>query len=264
MFPGRSETIVATVEARMRSSRLPGKVLLELAGEPVLLFLVERLRRSRYVDEVVVATTVHPDDDAIERTCMQKKVACFRGSEEDVLRRVLDAARTNRGQLIVEITGDCPFVDPAHVDEMIEMFYSGDYDYVSNMGNRPYPVGFEVQVFPTAVLEKVNELTQNPADHEHVSLYIYTHPELFRVAHREAHDDMYHPDIEVTLDTGEDYRLLRDIAQELHPRNPHFSAGDVVRLLRQHPEWIERSRSGERKYAADFLEERMRHEEPGK
>ena len=208
MYGTHSQKIVATIEARMASSRLPGKVLLDLAGKPALQHIVERLRRSRYVDEVVVATTDRDTDEPVAALCHRIGCCCFRGSEDDVLARVLGAAHSAGGDVIVEITGDCPAIDWRHVDHLIETFYSGEYDYVANTaGTRPYPVGFEVQVFPVSVLAEVDQLTKNPVDHEHVSLYIYSHPERFRLHYAEAEPGLFHPEIEVTLDTAEDYQL---------------------------------------------------------
>ena len=258
MYRSQPQKIVATIEARMTSSRLPGKVLLDLAGKPALEQLVERLRRSRYLDEVVVATTDRPTDDPVAEMCRRIGCPVFRGSEDDVLARVLGAAKSVSGDLIVEITGDCPAVDWRHVDLLIETFFAGQYDYVANVaGPRPYPVGFEVQVFPTAVLAEVDQLTQNPVDHEHVSLYIYSQPERYRIHYVEAGPELYQPDLEVTLDTPEDYQLIQAVFLALLPDKPDFSALDVVDLLRQQPELLALTREVKRKYAEDALAERQ-------
>jgi len=258
MYGTQSQKIVATIEARMTSSRLPGKVLLDLAGKPALEQLVERLRRSRYLDDIVVATTDRPTDDPVETLCRQIGCSFFRGSEDDVLARVLGAARSVSADLIVEITGDCPAVDWRHLDQLIETFFSGEYDYVANTsGPRPYPVGFEVQVFPVAVLAEVDQLTRNPVDHEHVSLYIYSHPERYRVHYVEAGPDLYDPELEVTLDTPEDYQLIQSVFQALLPINPDFSALDVVKLLRRRPELLAVTRDVKRKYAEQAIAERQ-------
>lgn len=256
MYQGDKRKICATIEARMTSSRLPGKVLLDLEGKPALQQIVERLRRSRYIDEVVVATTVNSQDDAIITMCNAIGCRYYRGSEDDVLLRVLETAQSVEAGIIIEITGDCPVVDWRHVDEAIELFFRSKVDYVSNIGSRPYPVGFEVQVFPVAVLERVNQLTSDPVDHEHVSLYIYTHPEIFSLAYLEASDDLYHPEIEITLDTPADYELIRKVYAELYPVNPDFSAREVLDLLLNKPELLEITREVKRKYASDCVQER--------
>lgn len=239
MFAGRKQIIVATIEARMTSSRLPGKVLLDLAGKPSLQQIVERLKRSKYLDDVVVATTVNATDDPIIALCEQIGCTYFRGSEEDVLVRVLDAAKSVSADIIVEITGDCPVIDWRHVDHLIELFYSGEYDYAANIIERSFPRGFDTQVFPVSVLDRVNQLTQDQQDHEHVSLYIYRHPETFKLINWAAEGMMRRPDYEITLDTPQDYQLIRAIYDELYPTNPDFSAEDVVRLLNEKPELAE-------------------------
>ena len=262
MYCNQPQKIVATIEARMTSSRLPGKVLLDLAGKPALQQLVERLRRSRYLDEVVVATTDRPTDDPVVELCRRIDCHVFRGSEDDVLARVLGAAESVAGDLIVEITGDCPAVDWRHVDQLIETFFAGQYDYVANVaGPRPCPVGFEVQVFPTAVLAEVNRLTQNPVDHEHVSLYIYSHPERYRIHYLEAGPALYRPEIEVTLDTPEDYQLIQSVFQALLPEKPDFSALDVIELLQRRPELLAVTKDVKRKYAENALAERQQADE---
>ncbi|MFZ3132817.1 MAG: NTP transferase domain-containing protein, partial [Desulfosporosinus sp.] len=166
MYNNSGLKICATIEARMSSTRLPGKVLLDLVGKPVLQHIIERLSRSKYVDEVIVATTDNPCDDQIVALCHSIGCAYFRGSEDDVLLRVLDTARDVNADIIVEITGDCPVIDWRHVDHLIELFFSGKYDYAANIIERTFPRGFDTQVFPTAVLAEVNELTTNPIDHE--------------------------------------------------------------------------------------------------
>ena len=223
--------IVATIEARMTSTRLPGKVLKPILGKPVLELLIERLQLVKNIDEIIVATTINDTDDPIIDLCDQINVKYFRGSEEDVLKRVLDAAKSASADLITEITGDCPLIDPFIVDKCIEVFLEGDYDYVSNTIERSYPDGLDVQVFPVSVLEEVNSLTKDPVDHEHVSLYIYEHPERYRLKNIKANDEMFWPELGITLDTPEDYKLITRIFEELYPINSHFSATDVVNLL---------------------------------
>lgn len=239
MYKNKNQKIIATIEARMTSSRLPGKVLLPLAGKPALERLVERIRRSRYVDDIVVATTINNDDQPIIDLC--KKIGCsyFRGSEEDVLSRVLEAAISVNGDIIVEITGDCPLIDHRHIDKVIELFYSGEYDYASNTIERTFPDGFDVQVFPVHVLEEVDRLTQDPIDRVHVSYYIYSHPERYKLVNWKAEGDMYWPGLGITLDEEDDYKLIKKIFEKLLPVNEDFSAEDIVNLLRKQPELVE-------------------------
>lgn len=235
MFPGKTDKIICTIEARMSSSRLPGKVLMPLAGVPSLQFLVERIRRSRFVDDVIVATTVNERDDAIVELCKKTHCNYFRGSELDVLGRVLSTAKEFHGDIIVEITGDCPFVDYRYIDKMIKLFYSGQYDYARMYD---FPGGFGVQVYPTEILSRVDKLTNDPVDRVHVTYYIYTHAEDFRIASWNAKGIMNWPDGRVMLDERDDYELLDIIAKELYPDNEDFSAEDVVEFLIQNPKLV--------------------------
>ena len=243
----RKQKIVATIEARMTSTRLPGKVLKPILGRPALELLIERLQHVSLINEIVVATTTNKTDDPIINVCNNLNITCFRGSEEDVLKRVLDAAKSVSADLIVEITGDCPLLDPYTVEKCIKIFLEGDHDYVSNTIERSYPDGLDVQVFPVSVLEEVDSLTDDPVDHEHVSLYIYRHPERYRLANLKASGDLFWPELGITLDTKEDYELISDIFRELYPKNPRFSALDIVKLLREKPELLEINKHIKRK-----------------
>ncbi len=228
---------VATVEARMASSRLPGKILMDLAGKPSLERLVERARRSKYVAEVVVATTANASDDAVEAWGKKAGVPVWRGSEEDVLARVLDAATACKADVIVELTGDCPLVDPALIDEAVSHYIAHpEIDYVSNNKERSYARGFDVQVFSRAVLAEVDRLTRDAADHEHVSLYIYEHPERYKLATLRAPKELFAPDQRVCVDTEKDYTVVRSVFEALLPKKPHFDARDVMDYLNAHPE----------------------------
>lgn len=228
--------VVATIEARMSSSRLPGKILLPLAGKPLLERLVERAKKARWVDEVIVATTVSPADDAVEAWAKKAGVSLYRGSEEDVLIRVLEAAKTFNGEVIVELTGDCPLIDPSMIDELVEYYQSHDCDYVSNILVRTYPRGWDTQVFSTAVLDEVNSLTQDPADRENVSLYIYEHPDRYKLAGIKAPARLRGPDIRICVDTAEDFKLVESVFKNLYPANPDFDAYDVMNYLKKNPQ----------------------------
>jgi spore coat polysaccharide biosynthesis protein SpsF len=222
----------------MRSSRLPGKVLRPIVGKPMLQLLIERLRRARRVNQIVVATTDNPADDAIEQLARRLNIACFRGSEDDVLDRVLRAAQSVAADVIVEITGDCPLVDPEVVDRLVTVYLANDYDYVANVLKRTYPDGLDAQVFATSVLAEVASLTQDPADREHVSLYIYEHAERYQLHNVESGLPEQYRDLRLTLDTPEDFELIAGIYGELYPKNPAFTLNDVLRLLDRRPELL--------------------------
>lgn len=229
--------IVATIEARMTSSRLPGKVLLPLAGKPALQRMVERVRQARYLDEIVVATTVNESDMPIVRLCDELGITCHRGNEDDVLNRVLKAAESVGADLLCELTGDCPLIDPLIIDEVIIAHLSANVDYTSNiLGERTYPDGLDVQVFSTEVLNRVRRLTDDPIDRVHVSCFIYHNPKLFSLRGVSARPDQFGPDVRITLDTVEDYHLIDRIFQAMEHGQRSFRAADILQWLCQNPE----------------------------
>ena len=228
--------IIATIEARMTSTRLPGKVLMEVCGEPLLLNLIQRLKEVRLIEEIVIATTTNTEDNAIEDLAKKAGASIYRGSEHDVLGRVLAAAESARGDIIVEITGDCPIIDIEIVDQAIRMYIYNDFDYVSNAVVRSYPDGMDVQVFSTKTLRKVALATQAPDDREHVSKYIYSNPSMFRLCHLVAPSNLTDPELGLTLDEMKDYELIRLIIENLQEKNPLFGWRDIQNLLRVKPD----------------------------
>ncbi len=230
-----NKKIVATIEARFASSRLPGKTLIVICGKPTLELIIERIKRSKFIDEIVVATTVNPDCDAIEELANRLGVGCFRGSEEDVLDRVLQAAKAYNADIIVELTGDETLIDPVIVDQLIDYHLKNDFDYVSNVLNRRYPRGLDTQVFAVSVLDEVSRLTNEPADRENVSLYIYEHPERYKLGSIEAPEKFNHPDWRWTLDTKEDLEFLKAVYEALYSVKKDFDSYDVFELIKKDP-----------------------------
>lgn len=210
-----------------------------ILGRPMLELLIERLRRTHRLDQVIVAMTTNAADDIVEELCCCLRVGYFRGSEDDVLDRVLCAAHAFAVDLIVEITGDCPLIDPEVIDRLVEAFHAGKVDYIGNILKRTYPRGLDTQVFPTTVLEEVARSTQDPIDHEHVSLYIYEHPERFRLRNVESGLPERYWGLRLTVDTLEDFTLVRAIYEALYPQNPAFLLKDVLGLLDRRPELVE-------------------------
>jgi spore coat polysaccharide biosynthesis protein SpsF len=168
-----------------------------------------------------------------------------------VLGRVLGAARAHAADIIVEITGDCPLMDHRVVDRGITEFFGREVEYAANCLTQSYPLGFEVQVFPTRVLAEVDTKTQDPIDRTHVSYYIYMHPDEYRVFNWDAEPECVAPTIRVTLDETEDYALIREVFDRLHPGTPDFGAADVVRLLAEHPELADINRNIRQKHAEE-------------
>jgi spore coat polysaccharide biosynthesis protein SpsF len=225
----------AIVQARMTSSRLPGKVLLPLANKPVLQHIIERLRRSKYIDEVVIACTTNEADDAIIDLCNQLDCKYYRGSEDDVLTRVLEAAKAFDTDIIVEVTADCPMIDPTIADSLIEGLCDGYYHYASNVISRTYPRGFDTQVFWTVALDRINKEIDNPIDRQHVSTYFYRNPQTqgrFKTLNVLFARDR--SDIRLTLDTEDDYNLLGKVF-DLYGDENDFTFNNIIRLFEAVP-----------------------------
>jgi spore coat polysaccharide biosynthesis protein SpsF len=220
---------VATIEARMSSSRLPGKVLAPILGRPMLELLIERVQRAALLDGIVVATTTNPADDAIAQLAQHLGIGCYRGSESDVLARVLEAAETFSADVIVELTGDNPVIDPAVIDLVVKRYREWGCDYVSNTLQRTFPLGLDTQVFATEVLRRVATLTDNPSDREHVSIYIYSHPEEFTLCNVTSDLPADAAQLRLTVDSIEDLERVRRIYEQLYPASPEFTTEDVLR-----------------------------------
>ena len=229
-------TTLIIVQARMTSTRLPGKVLLPLAGEPMLTRLVERLRRVQRADGIVIATTTNATDDPIAALCSQLGVPCHRGSEHDVLSRYADAARLHGADVVVRITSDCPLIDPSLIDQVIAVHEEGYSDYVSNMLPPTWPYGMAVEVFSAAALAQAHAEATQAAEREHVTPFIYWHPERYRLRNVASPVDLSQH--RWTVDTPEDYALVGRLFDHLMPTHPHFTQADVLALLDQHPDWI--------------------------
>jgi len=227
---------VATIEARMSSSRLPGKVMLPIMGKPMLEIMVERLMHAKSIDKIVIATTTNKADYKIVSLAKRLGIGWFRGSETNVLSRVLGAANKYHAETIIELTGDCPMVDPAMIDDTVKNFILNKVDYLSNRTIKPLvPRGFDIQIFPKKVLAQVAKLTSDPYDCEHVSLYIYEHPKVFKLKSFSPPKPLQKSDLRLTVDTVKDLELVRRVFHLLYVKNPTFSLKDVVELFAQFP-----------------------------
>lgn len=232
--------INAIVATRMTSSRLPGKVLMDLAGQPALVRLIERLKRSKYLNEIVIATTTNDIDEKVVETAISQGVSFYRGSEEDVLLRTVEAAEVTGADYIVQITSDCPLIDNETVDRVIEKMIEHPYlDYVATQLVQTYPLGFSVEVFRTTALRHVEQTISDLAVREHVSLYFYEHPELYHLSNVEAPYFLRHPEYRLTLDTEKDYNLIRNIYEALYPTKPEFDLYDITRYLQRNPQLLQ-------------------------
>ena len=237
---------VAIIQARMGSTRLAGKVLLDLAGEPMLARVMHRVQRASLLDEVMIATTIHPADDAIAQLCAARGWPCARGSPEDVLDRYYQAARVSQADVVVRITSDCPLIEPEVIDQVIHEFlaHQPKADYASNVQSpRTFPRGLDTEVMRFDALARAWREDTNPAWREHVTPYIYRHPERFRL-----HDVVNAVDLSSlrwTVDTAQDLEFVRRIYARFG--GDTFTWRDVLALLEQHPDWLEINRTVEQK-----------------
>jgi spore coat polysaccharide biosynthesis protein SpsF len=232
---------VAIVQARMGSTRLPGKVLQDLAGEPMLARVVNRTCRAKTLQEVVIATTTNVVDDVIVKLCEARGWSWFRGSEEDVLDRYYHAAKKYQADFIVRITSDCPLIDPEVIDHVVQEFLERqpEVDYASNTWpRRTFPRGLDTEVMRMDVLERAWREDRNPAWREHVTPYIYRNPDRFRIHNVVSSVD--YSAMRWTVDTQEDLAFVRKIYDYFgHDR---FSWREVLKVLEEHPEWVEINR----------------------
>jgi len=231
--------IATIIEARMSSTRLPGKVLKNIPNSDLTMIelMVNRSRKSMLSDEVIVATTTNPNDDFLCEYLESKNINFFRGSEENVLKRVLDTAKNNHVDVIVEVTGDCPILDHVVIDQSIGFFLKQKTDYVGNTCiSNAYPRGMDVKVFTTQTLEKVNALTQDPDDQEHVSLFIYNNRDIFDCMPLPSPKFKVHPKTRLTVDYPEDLELILKIVKTI---GVDCSFEQIVQLLESKPELIQ-------------------------
>jgi spore coat polysaccharide biosynthesis protein SpsF len=237
-----SENVVAIIQARMSSSRLPGKVLAELGHQPVLAWVVQRARRAKRVDRVVVATTTDPSDDPVAEYCLANEIAVTRGSMQDVLDRYYKSARHFKADVVVRLTGDCPFIDPEMLDDNLGAFLEAEppLDFAANRLPPPFtrtiPIGLDAEYCTFKALEYAWKVADEKHQREHVMPYFYEHPEKFNILHITQEPNYGH--FRWTVDTPEDLELLRMIAAYFTGRDD-FSWLEVLEVVQAHPELAE-------------------------
>ena len=236
--------IVAIIQARMGSSRLPGKVLQDIQGETMLARVVTRVQRARAIGMVLVATSDGSADDRIVQECRRCSVPVFRGSEDDVLDRYFRAAQWAKADVVVRVTSDCPLIDPEITDKVVRAFLAGRPDYASNTMIRTYPRGLDTEVMTRQALERAWHAADQPYQRAHVTPYIYEHPEEFDLLSVEG--DVDRSQHRWTVDTPEDLEFVRAIYARLNDRK-EFLAPDVFALLEREPELMELNRWIEQK-----------------
>jgi spore coat polysaccharide biosynthesis protein SpsF len=234
--------VLGILQARVSSSRLPGKVLKPILGRPMLRHQLDRVRRARSLDALVVATSVDASDDPIQALCADADVTCFRGSLDDVLDRFYQTAIAYSPRLVVRLTGDCPLTDPELIDRVVAFFDADAFDIAGTA--ETYPDGLDVEVVRFAVLEHAWKHATRPSDREHVTLYVHRQPERFRVGRYPSGTDL--SQMRWTVDEPEDFELVRRVYEALYPRNPAFATDDILALLAARPELLALNRGIQR------------------
>lgn len=228
---------VAVVQARMTSTRLPGKVLLKAMGRSMLDYQLERVARVPSIDAIVIATTTNASDDPIEAFARDHDFGVHRGSEHDVLGRFEGALARSDAEAVVRLTADCPLTDPDVIEQVIQRYKSADpgCDYVTNAIPRSYPAGLDVEVIRREALETAAREARDDYDREHVTPFVYRHPERFKLL-----SVVLEPNLSWerwTLDEAGDFELIRRVLEALYPVNPDFRMRHVIELLDENPEW---------------------------
>jgi len=223
---------VAIIQARMSSSRLPGKIMTDIAGKPMLQHVINRVQKARMLDLVLVATSENEEDDVVARFCHETGISCFRGSLDDVLDRYYQAAKYVKASVIVRITADCPLLDPHVIDKVVMIFSKGNFDYVSNIIECTYPDGLDTEVFSLRALEYAWQKAKLKSEREHVTPYIRKHPEIFRMANVSHTENV--SSMRWTVDEPQDLDFIRIVFK--HIGNSDFCMEEVLNLLKQHPE----------------------------
>jgi spore coat polysaccharide biosynthesis protein SpsF len=268
----RKTNPVAVIQARMGSSRLPGKVLEEIAGQPMLWHIVERVRRADCLSNVVIATSVLPGDEPIRRFCAEEQIPFFAGSEQDVLDRFYRASQRFGADPIFRITGDCPFVDPAVLENLSVLFFSGEYDHVGVAAGAGalfvregrFPHGLDAECFSFSALERSWREATDVSDREHVTPFMWRVAGRFRNGTLRSNKD--YSDLRWTVDYEEDLRVVRQIYEHLYPMNPEFGLNDILEYLKEHPTLmaINRCRSGQSQFRAAWFPQESRPDSAAK
>jgi spore coat polysaccharide biosynthesis protein SpsF len=226
--------IIAVLQARASSTRLPGKVLKPILGRPMLARQIERLKRSSLISRLILATSTDNADNEVARIARLTGIGCYRGSLEDVLDRFYNAVLPYQPELVVRLTGDCPLTDWNIIDRAVAFARSGDFDYVSNTLTRTWPKGLDVEVFKPGALETAWHEARDPFEREHVTPFIYGHSDQFRLGDFVNDADL--GELRWTVDHPEDFLFVDRIYNELYLSKPDFGTADVLALLAKQPD----------------------------
>ncbi len=229
--------ILTILQARVSSTRLPRKVLMPLLGSPMLLRQIERIKRAKYIDQFVVATSEEISDQPIVTLCKENQIICFRGSLQNVLDRYYQAAKMYSSTHVVRLTGDCPLIDPQLIDNIIQFHLSNHFDYTSNAIEPTFPDGLDVEVFRFSCLKQAWEEANLPAHQEHVTPFIYQQPDRFKIGSYKNKINLSH--LRWTVDEELDFKLVTKIYEALYPTNPQFTTEEILKFLENHPDLLD-------------------------
>lgn len=225
--------IVGIIQARMSSTRLPGKVLKEILGKPMLWYLVTRVQKAKYIDDVVIATTIHKEDDSLQQFAVGNNLGIYRGSENDIVDRLLNAGKKYDADVVVRVWGDSPLIDPEIIDKVLARFISGNYDYANNFNPPTYPAGMNFEIYSSKSLQRIWKETDDKFYREYPFEYIYAHHNSFKTLYDK--NDVNLSDIYLAVDYIEDFELVAEILKNLHSDNKIFGTKDVLKLIQKYP-----------------------------
>lgn len=231
--------IVGIIQARTGSSRLPRKILLEAAGKTMLEHMIERISNSKKLDKLVVATTTKQNDDVIVELCKKLNIDYFRGSEEDVLSRYADASEFFNATTVVRLCSDSPLLDGSILDNVLDSYISGNYDYVGNLepGPRTFPDGLSVEVLSSKLLKQANIDAKKPSEREHVFPYVQFNPKIFHVSN--VRNQKNHSFLRCTVDKHEDLEFVREIWKRFPKSKKIIHMDDIIKIIDKEPKLLQ-------------------------
>ena len=239
MTQDSNKKTLAIIQARMNSSRLPGKVLMPINGRPMLDYMIERVSSASEIDDFVIATSTESSDNPIEEFCKANNVNFFRGNLDDVLDRFYEASKISDASIIVRLTGDCPLVDPKILDAMVGIYKINSYDYIANRAppeGITFPEGMDVEIFSRKALEKAWRLAKKPSEREHVTFYFWKNEDLFSIYRYDLDENL--SNYRLTVDYPEDFELIEIIIENFSDQFIHADLKQIINFLEDNPELL--------------------------
>ena len=227
------------IQARLNSKRFPGKILMPVSNKSLLQYQLERLKKLKSLNSLIVATTRSKQDDQIKRIVRSQKLTIYRGDENNVLKRYYECAKIYKLSIIIRITADCPLIDIKYVDKLLQFFLKNNYDYLSNLDLNYLPDGFHCEIFNFKSLEKAYKSAKSKFDKEHVTSFLWSNPKIFSIFHYRGKKLKYHSKkIRLTLDYFEDYILIKKIFDNLYKKNKFFSLSQILQFLNKNRSFL--------------------------